>query len=328
MATIEINFADYVRGVRTSAQGAVVLAARLEWAAPSNMNSDEKKALALVVARAGEVKGVLDERDRLGPQRLRPLLNAFANDWSAIYGALSAKARLPSHVGDAGEDAASLVSSLFPDGVSFTQLEAESAWVEGQRRIERITDEKLGKRIEALVGDGFIEAVENSTGELGNALGTGEEKRTIPSSSGLHDSINRFGRAVGAYGRALAFRVDEDDEASVQRFLDAMEPLDIHRAGMRDGSPAPAPTPTPAPAPVPAPTRVVDPAAKTQPAANGTSPGAIPAPTHAVTSTGNVAAPVATSTSNGQVVAPPSTTSAGTTPSPANSSANGANVAA
>jgi hypothetical protein len=193
---IDVSFADYVRGVRTSAQGAVVLSARLEWAAPADITPDEKKALRAVKARAAEVQEVLGDRDRLAPGKMRPLLVAFANDWSALYDALTAKSRLPSHVSNRGPEAAMLSMSLFPDGASFTQLDAETAWVEGQRRIVRIHDEQLTPKIEALVGDGFIEAVKNSTGILGNALGTGRQKRTIPSTTALQEALVRFGKAV------------------------------------------------------------------------------------------------------------------------------------
>jgi hypothetical protein len=277
---IDVSFADYVRGVRTSAQGAVVLAARLEWAAPADITPDEKKALRLVKTIAEEVKEVLGDRDRLAPAKMRPLLLAFANDWTALHDALSAKSRVPSHVSNRGADAAMVVMSLFPDGVSFTQLEAEAAWVEGQRRIERIQHEHLAQRIETLVGDGFIEAIKNSTGILGNALGTGREKRTIPSTTALQETLVRFGKAVGAYARVLAWQVDEQDDASVHRFMAAMEPIDVHRSGQRDGSIDKSEPGTPAEG------------EGTQPVASGsTSNGSTPAPTTTTTSNGDVAAP-------------------------------------
>ncbi len=308
---IDVSFADYVRGVRTSAQGAVVLAARLEWAAPTDITPDEKKALRVVKARAADVQEVLGDRDRLAPGKMRPLLVAFANDWSALYDALTAKARLPSHVSNRGPDAAMLSMSLLPDGESFTQLDAETARVEGQRRIARIHDEQLAPRIELLVGDGFIEAVKNSTGILGNALGTGRQKRTIPSTTALQEALVRFGKAVGAYGRVLAWQVDEEDEASVKRFLDAVEPMDVHRAAQRDGGTSSSDT-------------TQDPTSTDTTAAAAPSDTATPKHplAHSPTSNGGVAAP--SSTSNGTVAPATSATSSGSSPA-ANGSAPAAN---
>jgi hypothetical protein len=250
--SIEIEYQNYVRNVRSSSTLAPVLAARLVKAAPVDLTTVQKKALRFVVECADEIAATQSERDRMGPGKLRPVLDAYTNDWTAFYQALAAKARVPSRVSDVGHRAQKLEESLFPDGVSFTKLPAESAWSEGKRRITRIDDEELAREIADLIGEEFVTAARDSTSTLADAIGTGAADHTTPSSTGVSERLLKFGRAVGRYGRLLVGDCDEDDPASVERFLKAMAPIDVHRAAMRAGGtdagdepPAPTEEPTP-----------------------------------------------------------------------------------
>ncbi len=281
MTTIDVQFSEYVRNVRSGALQASVLATRLQKAAPIDITNDEKKALKVVVLRAGEVSLVQSARDRLAPGKVRPVLLEYTSDWSAFLDALLAKARVPAHVSDGGARAREIATSLFPDGITFTQLDAESAWSEGNRRLERIAQEKLGDTIDELIGADFLKAAEKGTSALADAIGTGEADQATPSTTALIESLARFGKAVGAYGRLLAAHTDEDDPASVQRFLHAVAPIDAHRANMRSGPSAPAPADVPV---------VPDAPVVTTPATTTTSVGT-PAPV--------VAQANGTSTSNG-----------------------------
>ncbi len=330
MAT-EVEFADYVRGVRASGPSVAVLDARLEKAQPPDITTAEKKALKLVHDRAADVAAVQAARDRLAPGRLRPVLLSFLNDWTGLYDALSAKVRLPRTISDVGDRAETMRASLFPDGVSFTLLDAESAWSEGSRRLQRIDDEDLQSELVALVGKEFVMAVRSGTDALGAAIGTNDGGTEAPSSSALQEAIARFGKAVGNYGRVLAASCDEDDEESVQRFLKAVGPMDVHRAGMRSGAsdhadPTPAPVPAPTPTPVAThPTPVVVTSAGSTPApASSTSTGNVAAPATPTTSAGNVAAPITPVTSTGTVPATAANrTSSGAVNAPTTNGGNG-----
>ena len=59
---------------------------------------------------------------------------------------------------------------------------------------------------------------------------------TLPSSTALAEALVRVSRAIGAYCRALMAETDQDDEASVARFMSAMAPIDAHRASSRGGT--------------------------------------------------------------------------------------------
>ncbi len=285
MFTIDVQFQDYVRGVRSSGPGAVVLAERLKKEAPRDLKADEKAALAFVDHCAEGVRLVQAGRDRVSPGKLRPVLAVFMNDWTAFYEALGAKARVSLHVSDVGPKALALSTSLFPDGVSFTQLPARLAWAEGFRRLERVQVEKLEKEIAGLIGPEFLAGAEASTGALGDAIGTGEAPHPGSGSTALSEALGTFGRAVGTYARVLAAHCDESNSDSVQRFLSAVAPLDEHRAIMRATSPAvvtPTATDQEVTAPASAPTQSsVGTIASPAPAPTQSSVGTISSPTSA-----------------------------------------------
>ena len=96
-------------------------------------------------------------------------------------------------------------------------------------------------------GADLLALIRSSTDALGESIGAGDTRRApAPSSTALQEALARFGRKVGAYCRLLAAKVDEDDATSVQRFLDAVAPIDAYRAATRspsDGGQAEAPAP-------------------------------------------------------------------------------------
>lgn len=266
-AMSEIIFENYVGNVRANSQTAAVLAARLEKAAPDDLTPEQKKALRNVLSCAREVQRVQSDRDRLAPTKLRPVLDSFTNDWSAFYEAMSALGRLPSTVTKNGPIAAKLVQTIFPEGVSFTKLPADRAWSEGDRRLDHIRTGDLAEPITELVGPHFLQGVMRSTEALANAIGTGRNANPVASPTALAESLAQFGRAVGTYGRLLVATVDQDDDASVARFMGAVAPIDHHRAtsisrgkGELEEPTDPvdpvivAPTPTPVVSPTPSPT--------------------------------------------------------------------------
>ena len=318
MFTIDVQFHDYVRPIRSSATNATALNQRLHNQAPPDIKPDEREALAAVDAAAEEVRLVQAERDKLAPAQLRPVLTPFVSDWSALYGALLAKARVSPLVSDVGARAGVVAGSLFPDGVAFVQLPARGAWSEAFRRLERIDNEKMKKEIDELVGKEFLVGVERTTQALADALGMGEEPKVGSSSAALQDALNAFGRSVGAYGRVLAAHCDDSDPVSVERFLKAVKPMDEHRAAVGHGSAANDTTTTQPAAPT-----TQAPSTSTTPSTTGHVAAATPstAAHAAAPATPSTAASVAASTqSSVGVVAAPTQTSAGNVAAPAQSS--------
>lgn len=136
--------------------------------------------------------------------------------------------------GAEGDDARALSETLFVDGVAFVRLDARAAWSEGRRRLDRIDDEQLGKRLEKAVGKRVMTEMTRTTAALGESIGAGGTHRETPSKTTLAERVTSFARGVAAYARLMAADVvDEEDAESVGRFLAAMAPLDEYRASRK-----------------------------------------------------------------------------------------------
>ena len=239
------NPPDYrsYQGFRAGAQYAKPVARMLRNAAPPDIAVEEKKALRVIESLAEQVQDVLTERDRFSGARVRPYRTAFINYWSALHDVLVGKARLGSEFGDQGERAQALLDTYFPEGVSFTLLDAYAAWFEAQRRLDRISDENQLQELEQIATAPMVQAIKKGTTELGEAIGVGKTARhEVPSATAVQETMAKFSRAVGAYARLLAAKVDEENPASIERFRRAVAPIDEYRSMRgRGGSDEPEP---------------------------------------------------------------------------------------
>ena len=172
-----IDFRPYTNSMRVPATHARPLARELRKAAPRDLSTAAQRALNEVQSLAEQIQVVLDERDRSSPAGVRPQIIACQTAWSALVGVLEAKSRIPADVSDAGARAAHLVATYFPEGVSFTRLDARAFWNEALRRLERMERDGELRAFTELAGKDMLVTAKKSTAELGEAIGVGKSKR-------------------------------------------------------------------------------------------------------------------------------------------------------
>jgi hypothetical protein len=216
--------ASYSRNTRIRAELAMTVSHALMSAAGDDPPDAQRAALARLHLRAADVDTALHARARVPPARKRALLAAFINAWSALYEALGAFARIPGEISDRGERCARIRRILFADGLRFARSGAVAAWGEGAQMLARIEEEDLGAEIELLLGPEMLLLVRSATEALTPTLdGDGARGR---GKIAVAPAVRRFQAAVGDYTRALVHAVDTDDPASIERFLQAIEPLE------------------------------------------------------------------------------------------------------
>ncbi|AKF06224.1 hypothetical protein [Sandaracinus amylolyticus] len=225
---IEIDLRSYASNIRVTAESTMPLARRIHKALPDDATPVQTRYCREVVLAAELVQRVKSERDRLAPEKLRPIKLAFQNDWGALHDTLGGMSRV--RVGDRGARAAKLLQTLFTDGLAFTLLEADEAWSEAKRRLDRIDAESLEDELTAVVGAEVLEGAKLGTRELAEAIGVGRGTRELASPNGLQAALAEFGRAVGQYMRSLLADVDERDPATVHRFIKAVGAVDLYRS--------------------------------------------------------------------------------------------------
>ena len=80
----------------------------------------------------------------------------------------------------------------------------------------------------------LLRSVRAARGRLASVLGLDGVESELPSGPTL-GVVNSFAFAVMTYARALSADVDLDDDASIQRFFSAVQPLDRLRVDTRPG---------------------------------------------------------------------------------------------
>lgn len=247
-----VPFRDYTESIRISGQYAKPLVRELMLAKPTDADDAETQHLERLAAIALEIDDVRTERTNV--VAVRPALNTFSACWGGAYDTLLGISRMPVSMGSRGPRAERLLARLFPSGSGFLKLDARAAWSEADRVLRVIETESLGSELVELLGGEYTTAMKKSAQELSDAGGFGRVVRETPSTTAMQETLLRFWRALGAYGRILAAKVDENDPASVRRFLDAVAPIDRYRDARSKGAgPEPVePTGDEPAAPVPA----------------------------------------------------------------------------
>lgn len=212
---------------RISAAGGIVLVKRLLISAPDDLTVREQKALSRTRDQAVDVQRIMKLRARLMPVNMQVVDRELDGWWGAVYDQVGAWTRVPSHPNYL--EATSLKATLYPKGLSFTNMKFEVQWVESNVRIERIDEESLKSRLEALIHPALLPLLEQAHWAFGEKLGVGETEVEIPDSTELIESMRDLSFLIGNYARVLSAQVDIDDDASIARFKKAVAPLTRHR---------------------------------------------------------------------------------------------------
>ncbi|MGE0789804.1 MAG: hypothetical protein AB7S26_29295 [Sandaracinaceae bacterium] len=221
------DVAPYVNAPRFTGLSGVFLSRALLQAAPSSPTPRVRMALVAVRDSAEQLRRVVRERMRTSPRNLRPLDAQLDSGWVGLRETLEAKSRLEGT--PIAARAATLLSSLFPDGTAFVRADYREQWAASQIHLERIDEENLADEIAALAGADYLPFIQRAHDAFGEAMGLGEEIPEVADSNALARAIADVAGAVADYGRILAGEVDRADPASVSAFRRAMAPIDAQR---------------------------------------------------------------------------------------------------
>ena len=171
VSKLAAQISGYTSSCRVASRHVGTLADLLTARAPKDLTPTQAKALELVRRRAVEVDQV--RRDRLGAAspRVGAQRQELANTWSSLHGALVALSNVPADVGDEAAEATAILGRLFPNGLSFVNGDVMALWGDTKILLQRVDEEGLQSRIEALVSPSLLRAVRASRGRLASVLG-------------------------------------------------------------------------------------------------------------------------------------------------------------
>lgn len=223
------SIAVYTSNARFNSRHCTALAMQLQRAAPARLSGDQASTLALISTRAGEVDQVRKARSRSAPSAQRVPRAKLVSAWTAVKEGLGAVATIPPELGPEGQEAQGVTVRLFPEGTSFQHLDAVAVWSQSKELLERLEEEGLSARVNALIHPRLLAAVTRAYEQLAQAIGVVGAVITAPPPRALAEANKRFAYAVSSYARALSVSVTLEDPASLQRFLDALAPVDAMR---------------------------------------------------------------------------------------------------
>lgn len=236
----------YITETRFNAVSAQLVITRLSRTAPTDLMPPERKLLRQMEAARKEVQRVREDRTSHAPAKVRPVLQRVNVAWGGFSHSVAASVSLLDDLGGVKRERAVRVQgSLFPEtGGPDLNVDAATAYVDAQARIERIASAGLEADVIAVVGREHYDAVITTTAELGEALGVGEAPRSLPNGTALASALRAASHAVAHYAWKLLGAVDSDDPATIDRFVNALAPLIEHKVSRGRGANAVDPTAT------------------------------------------------------------------------------------
>lgn len=203
------------------------------------------------------------------PKDTRPVDALADTAWGAVYRRLDAYALLPSDRYPQADRAASLQSTLFPDGLRFTQLEYGAQWVESDARIQTLLADRgrLKTELAGLVGGDFVDELLRTHDAYGEMVGA-TRRRPLRSKADLRILRLRLMDAASTHMIQLVatYLNPSTGDRTRDEILRSFAAVDQYRDKLaqprRPDEPAPAPAsddpaaplpPPISPAPLPAP---------------------------------------------------------------------------
>lgn len=247
---------DLVQLPRLDAASAVTLVHRLLTLAAQRkrLPAQVDKARKRLQASHRELEAALRERLPApggDPQRARLADQAEDLAFSALFDFLSAYSKLPAALPESVL-ASRLLSTLYPDGLRFTQLTYPKEWAEANARLQRIAADKLHRDLKQLGGEVFLLNLQRAHKEYGEALGaTVAPAEPTAAATLVREPLQRLHEALRAYVLQLSAQADPELPETIELAEELLSPLSEWQGAPSRAAAAPPPAP-PSPPSAPA----------------------------------------------------------------------------
>lgn len=228
--TLATILVAYTGNPRIAANVAISLARGLRQKAPTDARPEQLAKLQAVERSAEEVDVVINARDRTGAAAEGAARTDVTGALTAMESSLNATASLPDAVSPAAAPAREVSATLFAGAPPLSAMSAKATWAHGKRVLQRIDEEGLEPKIVAAGAAAFLSNLRRAVDGLAIAAGLSGTAVDEPGKTALAQANETFRSAVGAYARALSADIDESDPATLQRFLNAVAPIDELRS--------------------------------------------------------------------------------------------------
>ncbi|WP_437573809.1 hypothetical protein [Sorangium sp. So ce887] len=225
---------DLIALPRLSVAEAVVLATQLLTTAEARQKELRLKELPVPIARSkGRLAAARDALEAATrPQGAaasassKPKADrAIDNAWSAAYDWLSGWCRLPPERNPHREEAMSLHSLVFKDGLCFIKLPYRIEWKESKDRLDAIAAARHEKTFKKLGGEAFLANIQEAHDAYGRALHITAPKPEGAPAADVRGAFLALLAALRDYATRVAAYAEPDEPGSEALSAALLEPL-------------------------------------------------------------------------------------------------------
>lgn len=253
-----IDLSPYLRSPMFSVQEGISLARALVAGCPKDSPALVKRAAAKLKRAADEAQSALTARQREQNQQSEEDSKVLDQEMDAAWGGMRLRlegyASLSRELVPRSGRSAELLAELFgSDGLSFLKGTYSAQLSTMHALLQRITEDKLDKELDALCGPEFLARIRAMLPRYERMVNAMLSRKSGPAEN-LLTYRNALSRAVLAYATAICSTVDEEDGETVEQAIAALAPLAGQRtavAGRRSSGDSTEPSPAPEPAPAP-----------------------------------------------------------------------------
>jgi hypothetical protein len=148
--------------------------------------------------------------------------------WSATMDWATGWSKLPGKANEANAASAkTLLSTVFSDGLKFTQLKVQLEWAESQTRIDLITQKNLEPIFAELGGTEFWNTIKAAHKVYGEVLGMTKPKAAEADVKQVGTALDEFHLSLRKYVVSVTASVDDEEEHTITRANALLLPLAV-----------------------------------------------------------------------------------------------------
>jgi hypothetical protein len=236
---MSLSITTYARSPRLNAVQAVALALTLLRRVPTDAPAPVRKAAKRLRDAVTELQSRRRVRRAAPGKKVDPRVAKAALDtaWAALRDALGVVARLPHERYPSAVAAQQLTDRLFPEALAFLKLEYNAIWVESDEALRALREKDTAAALAPLVHADLVHEVARAHKDFGDVIGMTADAAAAPGVD-VGEALAAVTGAITAYAVQVVAASDDADEATVERYRVALEPIVERRARSRNGAKA------------------------------------------------------------------------------------------
>jgi hypothetical protein len=224
----------YLPAPRFGLAAGISLTHGLHAAVPPNATETAVRYISEAMTKANLLNTTWAAREKAEgerpPSETRPADARMDIAVRALFDRLSAAAQLPPERYPEAAQAASLVASLFPEGLGWLRLPYDKEWSHANKLLTRIDSEGHAAAIDGIAGPAYLAELRLAFAEYGKVLGKTQARPGAAAQISVADGLKELSSLIGAYTLQILATADESKPETIDAVRHALQPLADYKA--------------------------------------------------------------------------------------------------